>query len=575
VVAPGPTPGSERLYASYLYVEDTFEVVSVDPSTGEFEVLPNPIQGEYGARSMVAGPDGNVYLGSLPKAHLLELDTKTQRLVDLGRPSATEEFIWDLAFGSDGRLYGGTYPNARLVRYDPRTRALEDLGRMDPAEQYARYVAASDDGFVYVGIGTSRMNVAAFRIASGERREILPEDLRRIGQAEVYRGADGLVYAIAGEQRFRLEGWTAKPVKVGEAAPRIPANRTRGGRLVSLGPGVLRAVDRAGRVATSAYRYPGRELPIFRIALGPDGHLYASTVLPARLLRLDEREQRFVELGELGGGEVYSFLSHTGRLLMAAYACGAPLLDFDPSRPFRKASGASNPSPVRYDGDDEGWRPMAMVAGPGKVYVGAIPGYGKLGGSIIAWDVGSGAIEPHPAPIAGHSVTALAAWKDKLVGGTGVRGGLGAATRRGSARLFVWDPVTKERVFDLEPVPGAAAIESLITAPNGLVYGIAGTWMFVVDIETRAVKVKKSLPFPGGTVYGALALGPDERIFGLGKHPLAGIFAIDPATNEIALVARPPKPITGGFALRAGFVYFVSGGQLFRYAPPSNGDPRR
>ena len=107
-VGPGPTAGSERLYASYLYMGNTFEVVAIDPATGEVRLFPNPIKGEYGARCMVTGPDGNVYLGTLPGAHLVKLDTKTGKLIDIGRPSATEEYIWDVAFGSDGKLYGST-----------------------------------------------------------------------------------------------------------------------------------------------------------------------------------------------------------------------------------------------------------------------------------------------------------------------------------------------------------------------------------------------------------------------------------------------------------------------------------
>ena len=38
-VAPGPTPGSERLYASYLYFENTFDVVATNPANGASEVF--------------------------------------------------------------------------------------------------------------------------------------------------------------------------------------------------------------------------------------------------------------------------------------------------------------------------------------------------------------------------------------------------------------------------------------------------------------------------------------------------------------------------------------------------------
>src|SRR6185437_4151107 len=100
-VGPGPTPGSQRIYASYLYFESTLEVIAIDPETGSTVVFENPAKGEFGARNITVGPDGNIYLGTLAHAHFLKLDVKQEKLIDLGRPSSTEQYIWDVAFGSD------------------------------------------------------------------------------------------------------------------------------------------------------------------------------------------------------------------------------------------------------------------------------------------------------------------------------------------------------------------------------------------------------------------------------------------------------------------------------------------
>src|SRR5574340_440645 len=125
-VGPGPGESSQRFYLSYLYIDNTIDVVGVDPDSGDFDVYSNPARTESGARCMVLGPDGKLYLGTLPRAHFLELDPKAGTLRDLGRPSPTEQYIWDVAFGPDGKLYGATYPQSKLVRYDPATGALED-----------------------------------------------------------------------------------------------------------------------------------------------------------------------------------------------------------------------------------------------------------------------------------------------------------------------------------------------------------------------------------------------------------------------------------------------------------------
>src|SRR5262249_50354236 len=68
-IGPGPTENSQRFYLSYLYVDNTIDVVAVDPATGEFQVFANPAPGESGARCIVTGRDGNLYLGTLPRAH--------------------------------------------------------------------------------------------------------------------------------------------------------------------------------------------------------------------------------------------------------------------------------------------------------------------------------------------------------------------------------------------------------------------------------------------------------------------------------------------------------------------------
>ena len=317
-VGPGPGEGSRRLYLSYLYVDNTLEVVAVDPDTGKFQVFPNPAPREWGARAMAVAPDGKVYLGTLPGAHILQLDPEKGTLADLGRPSASEQYIWELTAGADGKVYGCTYPQARLVRYDPEQGKLEDLGRMDPVELYGRYIAADRHGFVYVGIGTSRANFAAYEIATGEHRGIMPEEFRVVGMPSVYRGEDGNVYGVQGERRFRMKGFTATVIPAAEAAPPESFHRLGGGRTVEASGRTLRVKDpRTGATAERSFEYRGNELPIFRIGFGPEGALYGSAVLPIHFLRLDNGAMR--ELGTLGGGEFYSFLRRGSRLLMAAY----------------------------------------------------------------------------------------------------------------------------------------------------------------------------------------------------------------------------------------------------------------
>jgi hypothetical protein len=568
-IAPGPTAGSQRLYASYMYMGNTLDVTAADPTTGSLKVYGSPITTEYGARCMVTGPDGDVYMGTLPNAHLFKLDTQAEHLVDLGRPIPTETFIWDVIFGPDGKLYAGTQPHAKLARYDPATGKLEDLGQLDPEALFVHYLAASGDGFVYGGVGPSRMDVIAYEIATGAHRAILPPAARGVGTASVWRAADGKAYAQAGTQYFALQGFTARPIDPKSAPSRIWPGRMRDGRYASMqGRSIVIKDLKTGKIEQHPHDYGGEELPVFRVGFGPDGRLYGSSELPARLLRFDAALGGFEELGELGGGEVYEFAAQGHHLLMAAYGSLGPLMAFDTGRPFQKDGPEQNPVVVSWPGADDSWRTFAGTVGPGgTVYFGGLAGYGKLGGPLVAWNHRKGSVEAYQI-MHDESVSALDVWQDKLVVGTTIYGGMGATPTQKDARIVLWDPATRKVVYNVEPIPGAVSIENLVVAPNGLVYAIAARKMLVFSLTTRKVEVVKDLPFPGGTIYGSMGIGPDGRIWGLAPHPEAGIFVIDPVANDIRLAARAPKPITAGFAIRGDHIYFASQGEIYRYAIP-------
>lgn len=562
-VGPGPTPGSERVYGSYLYLDNTIDVIAVDPVTGKTEVFSSPAKGESGARNLVAGPDGNMYLGTLPKAHFLKLDVKAGKLIDLGRPAESEEYIWGVTFGPDGKLYGATYPQSKLVRYDPKTGKLEDLGRLDPNELYAHYVVGSADGFMYVGIGTSKANIAAYEISTGEHREILPGDAQLVAQAKVFRGIDGQVYGSVEHRYFRLKGWMATEIKESEAPAPEPLNRLKDGRLATLQRNKLVLTDSKTQAKQEMhFEYAGNHLPVFRVGFGPDGRLYGSAILPIHLIRVDESQHKVEEIGDLGGGEIYSFLLRKDRLLMAAYAGIAPLMGFDPKQPLQVEHDPKNPSLLTFPGTDTGWRPQAMINGPdGKVYLGSVAGYGKLGGPISVWDVEKGTVDQYPQIVKDESVVSLAVWNDLLVGGMTTGGGGGSHPTSASAHLFLWDPKNKQKVFETVPVEGASNITDLITAPDGLVYGIAGKKVFRFNPKSREVTVGPAFPF-GNAVYNAITVAKDGRLIGLAAD---GIFAIEPKNLTVSLLAKAPEKITGGFDYRDHAVYFISNWNIYRY----------
>jgi hypothetical protein len=567
-VAPGDADGSELLYASYLYADNTLDVIAVDPATGKAEVFHNPVPGEYGARNIAVGPDGNVYLGSLPHAHFLKVDRMAHRLIDLGRPSASEEYIWDVAFGMDQRLYGVTYPGCRLVRYDPATHTSEDLGKMDPTEKYGRWIVGGRDGYMYIGIGTAKANIAVFNVKTGELREVLPQDMQIADTPKPYIGADGGAYATLGNHLFALDGFKIHELPMSAKVEPYNPDVLKNGDALDLSEdrGILSVKNaRTGAVTSVKISYDGEDLQVFRIGYGPDGLLYGSSILPIHFLKIEAGNRKIEQLGDLGGGEIYSFLSHNGRLLMGAYSGLSPLMSYETGKAVSPAADG-NPELINFDNSDDAWRPQAMIQGPDdRVYVGGTAGYGKLEGPLVSWTGAPGSVQQHTHLVKDQSVISLATWKNYVVGGTTILGGGGSHPAGGEAHLFLWNTISRSKDFDIVPVPGAQTITCLATAKSGLIYGIAISGathtLFAFNPESRLVTSRRVTPFHG-VVYNAVGETPSGRLVGLAEK---GIFTIDEGSGDARVIARTPMKITGGFALRNGAVYFISNSEIYRY----------
>jgi hypothetical protein len=333
------------------------------------------------------------------------------------------------------------------------------------------------------------------------------------------------------------------------------------------GPTVSVTDPKTGETQRRETGYRGKGQALFRIGLGPDGQLYGSTAMPIHFLRADPDSDQWVELGRPGGGEFYSFVAHGDVLIGAAYSGDAPLMVYRPGQPWApdtKPSG--NPWLIHYEGENAGWRPMAMIAGPGgKVYLGAVSGYGLLGGPLCVLDPATGQVEQYLHFVPDQSVVALALLPDgRLVGGTTIGGGGGSHATQTEAKLFLWDPEKREKLLETVPVPGEGTITALAVGKDGMVYGFAGPTLFVFDPQQR--KVIDSAPHGLGTIiYNAVVPGPEGNLYGLASN---GIFTLDLATRRPRILAAYPGGIHGGCALRRKEIFFTSGPQIVSYALP-------
>lgn len=567
VIGPGPQKGTERLYASHVYDGSALDVVAVDPVTGKTDVFTSPLLSESGAWAIALGPDGQIYVGTLPHAHIMRVDWQTKKLIDMGCPSSSELYIWQLALGSDKKLYGCTYPNAKLIRFDPATGKSEDIGRMSATENYARYIAADSKGFVYVGIGTAKRDLVAYEIATGKYRSILPQSMKGQGTITVAKGMDGNVYANEKDYSgrwLRLDGFTTIPV-TRPAAAIITTPSLANGRRVDYDGHRVSIHNRGDQYIHVTTDYLGKPLSIFRIGLGPDDRLYGSTAQPGHFFWASPESDRWEEIANAGKGEIYSFLAWGDKLVTAAYSFPSPIMVYKPGQAWQPGiKPESNPRQIHYKGENGGWRPMAMISGPQKkIYIGAVSGYGLLGGGLSVLDPVTGQLNEYLHVVRDQSVTSLAVTAEgMIVGGTTIRGGGGSHPTQTAAKVFLWDPVQRKTVFEGVPVSGAGSIEAVCMGKRGLAYGFTDKKvMFVFDSLTRKVTAVKPSGI-GHVIYNAIGRGVDGRLYGLHDK---GIFTIDEKEHIVKEIVKYPPGITGGFAIRGKRIYFTSGPQIVSY----------
>ncbi len=560
--------GGEALYFNFNQLSGKLFLVQVDPDTGEARQFNAP-EGP-GAWALIAGPDDRIYLGTWDGALVLRFDPKQpdKGIVVLGKPSPTEEYLWQFDVGKDGKLYACTYPQAKLVGLDPRTDAMEDFGRMHPTEMYARSLSVGPTGKVYVGIGTEKGDLVVFDPATRKHRSLIPANLR--GDAgwksvAVSRRSDGNVYAEFGSHLMRLDDETVTRVSV---APERPKMQLRDGRVVSsFERGKFTLFDpRTRQSVQRTFKYAGNGDHIFVLGVGPARCVYGSTAMPLEVFRFDPATDRSEHLGAMPGGEVYSMLEYQAKLYLCYYG-GSVMNLYDPAKPYWKFGTGADANPVSFGGIGEGHlRPRAMIYGPnGLIYVGSEPPYGELGGAIEVWDPRQNrTIENYRHVVANQSIVSLA-WEPTsglIFGGSGNYGGGGTRPVAKEACFFAFDPKKRKKVFEAVLQPGARNYPAMCAA-KGMVFTTAGDRLFHFDPAT--MRVVRTVRLPAAQVE--VSLGPlgDRRLVGLS---ITGVYVYDTARGEIVHSAVAPVPVRCGFALLQDAVYFASGTELWRYRLP-------
>lgn len=584
----------------------------VDAHTGEVTQT-HPLRGAEGAWAMAASSDGSVYCGSYSNGTLYRYDPRNKQVETLGKPAGEQSHIWALDCGSDGTVYGGTYPRATLFSWSPASRQFQILADpVCPGENYIRSVAADNaGGRVFAGVG-SHAHLVEYNLATRETREWLPERTRPYEFVYELNVAGDLLFAklttnvvmLVVDLRTRQVVGEVPGVHSAGVSPPAPDGRAFynvGGRLeywdTSTSPGQSRPVGTvdASVLGFGYLRQPGRSEPMMlamfqrdgrlrhhpldggedrvipvelpgqptglqSLCRGPDGKLYSTGYLSGGLGIFDPQTHRTQMRPEMGQAE--DIVVHAGKLYFGIYP-HAEIMEYNPARPWnpRGSEAERNPRQLCTLRGDEQDRPFALLGDEDRnaLYIGTIPGYGKLGGALSVYEFASKQLTVHRDVVSSQGIVALARRGEELFLGSTISGGLGIAPAASEARLAIWSLRENKVVFETVPVPGAPAITALLHAPDDTIWGVAWGTLFVFDPVKRTVIHRQLLIAPPATLPGHiwreafLETAPDgSSVYALLRGTL---FRINPTTRQADALHRGRLNL---LALdRDGRVYFT------------------
>ncbi|WP_433161087.1 hypothetical protein [Kribbella sp. CA-247076] len=501
-----------------------------------------PLAGAAGAWAIVVAPNGHLYVGTYPNAHLYRYDPGAGTVTDLGQPIPGESVIYGLTADPNGNVYAGTYPTAHAFKYDPSNGQVTDYGSLDPVQQYARStVYDPDHNKLFVGISTPNARLLRIDVETRQVDDLTPpgttaKDFIDLDYAtgRVFANASSrlvVVDAVTGEQLKYTDAATGSQVMDYPIAARGVSAAGPGGvyftnntldlirydldtntvattgfkltRGASIGYGWVTENDQqvlyglAGNYSGGTFRYdpqantlaqwssPFQYVPValmHALADPSTGKVFVNAYLNGSTSVYDPATGKATVTTRQGQVEDWAW-DGNGKMYVGIYPYGRLSL-WDPTAP----ASPTNPKELfsLVDSHHQN-RPVAVVPAGDKVYVGTTPAYGEYGGALTVYDVPTGAFTVYRNVVPDQTISSLLPVSTGVWAGSGIEGGQGTEPIADEAHLVKVDPSTGTVLTDVVPVPGAASINGLTIGPDGKLWGLADGIVFVADPTTGAV----------------------------------------------------------------------------------------
>ncbi|TLS54066.1 hypothetical protein FE782_01580 [Paenibacillus antri] len=555
-------------YVRGLVVQPDGTVYMAGSPSYMFKYAPGASEVEYVRRvagsqvfDMKAGPDGILIGGSYNQSEAFEYNTITGEYKSLGRVLDDEQYAYSVAYdGVRDDIYFGMGANARLVKLDRETGVKTEIAVPAPFAETnfifdmavagdKLFVYFSPGGVVVYDLASGRFEENVF-VASGAQLSRLVSPASPIDGKVYFTSHSHLGYYDPNTRQYAvMEHIDTDGQAYGFTFAELSDSDYPGSSLV--------AITREGRVfkynpQTGASKYTvlpieGEPTQLQMVALGNDGRMHVSGYLSGGNAIYDpltgEREEYTNETMGLGQKlpQTDRIYSYKDKIYYAAYP-NMEVYEFDPYQPWERTAdpNASNPK-LLFSALDAGEQDRGLagtvIEEAGKLVIGTVPKYGKLGGALIIYDLETNVRETYYNVIDQQSVTAVT-YKDGLIyAGSNIWGGLGVDPTQTEAKLFIWDMEKREKVFETVPVPGKKGITELIVGPDGNIWGSAEGVLFIFDPNTRQViHIQTLMPrnYSGAVWRDAqFVIGTDGNVYGAQANKF---FVIDAVTKKMTVI---------------------------------------
>lgn len=496
------------------------------------------------------------------------------------------EEIVGFSFAEDilGNIYFTSYPHCHLLCYSPHSKEIMDYGSMDLTEKYPGSVAVDHTGWAYIGIGTEKKNIVAFHLEKGLRKDLIAEQQREKGTGYIYLGKDGYVYGHMGATRspqwMKFTNGEFETIDVEKLSPSFYTgtafqriHRYLEGNYhierYSLSEGFIELVHRETAKTKKIYsNYTSDGAKLSTIYLGPDDHLYGTSMHPLQFFQFDLSTNKTTNFGgeiieKGGGGNIAAYASNGNILIGAAYA-GGKLYVFDMTKKFKK-----NENPKLVLQEESIHRPRCAIGLKDHKHIvwGGFPGYGMVGGSLGIYCIESeeNHLLTHEKVVENQSTISIGELSSgNIVGGTSIETPGGAGSREKEAHLYVLDWETYRVKNRFVPIKGAREIAQIFIDEFDRVHCLTEQSIyFVCNPITEQILFRKDLSSWGQIVRNGFAYDlPTNTLYCLLSHTLLSMEIQMEQCVEPKVVHTLPMSASSGIVHKNSRIYYGSGSHL-------------